>query len=96
MKRYFEEELEFLQQRKLPVPPFGAAYSINRGLWGTTIGGKPSSPPSVSSLAVSADAGSVVAMERLAALAVVVLVFPKGGDGRQGKDSQERQQQAGP
>jgi argininosuccinate synthase len=22
------------------VPPFGAAYSVNRGLWGTTIGGK--------------------------------------------------------
>jgi len=35
-----QEELEFLQQRKLPVPPSGAAYSINRGLWGVTIGGK--------------------------------------------------------
>ena len=35
-----QEELEFLQQRKLPVPPFGAAYSTNRGLWGVTIGGK--------------------------------------------------------
>jgi argininosuccinate synthase len=35
-----QEELEFLQARKLPVPPFGAAYSINRGLWGVTIGGK--------------------------------------------------------
>jgi argininosuccinate synthase len=33
------EELEYLQQHKLPVPPFGAAYSINRGLWGVTIGG---------------------------------------------------------
>ena len=33
------EELEYLQQRKLPIPPFGAAYSINRGLWGVTIGG---------------------------------------------------------
>jgi argininosuccinate synthase len=33
------EELEYLQQRSLPVPPFGAAYSINRGLWGVTIGG---------------------------------------------------------
>ncbi len=28
------------QQRKLPVPPYGAAYSVNRGLWGVTIGGK--------------------------------------------------------
>jgi argininosuccinate synthase len=34
------EELEYLQQRSLPVPAFGAAYSINRGLWGVTIGGK--------------------------------------------------------
>jgi argininosuccinate synthase len=34
------EELEYLQQRGLPVPPFGAAYSINRGLWGVTIGGR--------------------------------------------------------
>src|SRR5450631_4744000 len=34
------EELEYLQQRSLPVPPFGAAYSINRGLWGVTIGGQ--------------------------------------------------------
>jgi argininosuccinate synthase len=33
-------ELEYLQQRALPVPPFGAAYSINRGLWGVTIGGQ--------------------------------------------------------
>jgi argininosuccinate synthase len=34
------EQLAYLQERKLPVPPFGAAYSVNRGLWGTTIGGK--------------------------------------------------------
>jgi len=34
------EELEYLQRHSLPVPPFGAAYSINRGLWGVTIGGK--------------------------------------------------------
>src|ERR1700685_105788 len=34
------EELEYLQQAQLPIPPFGAAYSINRGLWGVTIGGK--------------------------------------------------------
>ena len=34
------EQLKFLEQRKLPVPPYGAAYSVNRGLWGVTIGGK--------------------------------------------------------
>src|SRR5215510_14962261 len=35
-----QDELEYLQRRGLPVPPFGAAYSINRGLWGVTTGGK--------------------------------------------------------
>ena len=35
-----QEELEYLKSRGLPVPPFGAAYSVNRGLWGVTIGGK--------------------------------------------------------
>jgi len=34
------EQLQFLEERKLPVPPYGAAYSINRGLWGISIGGK--------------------------------------------------------
>jgi argininosuccinate synthase len=34
------EQLQYLQDRALPVPPFGAAYSVNRGLWGVTIGGK--------------------------------------------------------
>src|ERR1700736_1816010 len=34
------EQLKYLEDHKLPVPPFGAAYSINRGLWGVTIGGK--------------------------------------------------------
>ena len=34
------EELAFLTDRGLPVPPYGAAYSVNRGLWGVTIGGQ--------------------------------------------------------
>ena len=34
------EQLKYLQEHNLPVPPFGAAYSVNRGLWGVTIGGK--------------------------------------------------------
>ncbi len=34
------DQLAFLQQRSLPVPPHGAAYSTNRGLWGVTIGGR--------------------------------------------------------
>jgi len=35
-----EEELAYLQERKLPIPGSGAQYSVNRGLWGVTIGGK--------------------------------------------------------
>ncbi|HXW74606.1 MAG TPA: argininosuccinate synthase [Steroidobacteraceae bacterium] len=35
-----EQELEYLRQRGLPVPPTGAKYSVNRGLWGVTIGGR--------------------------------------------------------
>ncbi len=34
------EQVTYLEARGLPVPPFGAAYSINRGLWGVTIGGQ--------------------------------------------------------
>lgn len=34
------EQLKYLQDRNLTVPPYGAAYSVNRGLWGVTIGGK--------------------------------------------------------
>jgi len=34
------EQLDYLKAKNLPIPPFGAAYSVNRGLWGVTIGGK--------------------------------------------------------
>lgn len=34
------DQLAYLEERKLPVPPHGAAYSINRGLWGVTVGGR--------------------------------------------------------
>ena len=34
------EQLDFLERRGLPRPPEGSAYSINRGLWGVTIGGR--------------------------------------------------------
>jgi len=33
------DEVSFLRERSLPVPPSGASYSVNRGLWGVTIGG---------------------------------------------------------
>ncbi len=34
------EQLQYLQEHQLPIPPYGGAYSVNRGLWGVTIGGK--------------------------------------------------------
>ena len=34
------EQLKYLEDHGLPIPAFGAAYSVNRGLWGVTIGGK--------------------------------------------------------
>ncbi|NQV87635.1 MAG: argininosuccinate synthase [Woeseiaceae bacterium] len=35
-----KEQLAYLEQHGLPLPAQGSAYSINRGLWGITIGGK--------------------------------------------------------
>jgi argininosuccinate synthase len=32
-------QVKFLEDRKMPVPTRGSAYSTNRGLWGVTIGG---------------------------------------------------------
>jgi argininosuccinate synthase len=34
-----EDSIAFLEARRLPVPAKAGAYSINRGLWGTTWGG---------------------------------------------------------
>jgi len=34
------EQLKYLQDHKFPLPPSGGDYSINRGMWGVTIGGK--------------------------------------------------------
>jgi argininosuccinate synthase len=34
-----KDQVAFLEARGVPVPKSGSAYSINRGLWGVTIGG---------------------------------------------------------
>jgi argininosuccinate synthase len=34
------EQIRFLEEHGLPLPEKGSDYSINRGLWGVTIGGK--------------------------------------------------------
>tara|TARA_R110002096_G_scaffold154_21_gene892 strand:- start:13902 stop:15116 length:1215 start_codon:yes stop_codon:yes gene_type:complete len=35
-----DEQLAYLEKHNLPMPAQGSAYSINRGLWGISIGGK--------------------------------------------------------
>jgi argininosuccinate synthase len=35
-----DEQLQYLRKHGLPLPAQGSEYSINRGLWGITIGGK--------------------------------------------------------
>ncbi len=35
-----EAQLEYLESHRLPLPAQGSDYSINRGLWGVTIGGR--------------------------------------------------------
>jgi argininosuccinate synthase len=35
-----DEQLAYLEKHGLPLPAQGSAYSINRGLWGITIGGR--------------------------------------------------------
>ena len=35
-----EEQLAYLEEHEMPLPAQGSAYSINRGLWGITIGGQ--------------------------------------------------------
>ncbi|MDH4130255.1 MAG: argininosuccinate synthase [Gemmatimonadota bacterium] len=34
-----ERAIAYLEERRLPVPPKAGAYSVNKGLWGTTWGG---------------------------------------------------------
>ena len=35
-----DEQMAYLEEHNLPLPAQGSAYSINRGLWGITIGGR--------------------------------------------------------
>jgi argininosuccinate synthase len=34
------EQIEYLEKHGMPLPSQGSAYSINRGLWGITVGGR--------------------------------------------------------
>lgn len=39
------QEVEYLAERKVAVPKKTAAYSVNAGMWGTTVGGKETHDP---------------------------------------------------
>jgi argininosuccinate synthase len=43
-----DEQIAYLNRNKLPLPAQGSAYSINRGLWGVTIGGQETLPSEAS------------------------------------------------
>jgi argininosuccinate synthase len=78
-------QVKFLEERKMPVPTRGSAYSTNRGLWGVTIGGT-ETLDSKGSIPASAWVLSAGALERPKPFGEVEIEFargvPVGLDGR--------------
>jgi argininosuccinate synthase len=72
-----ETQVDFLGERGMPVPTRGSAYSINRGLWGVTIGGT-ETLDSKQSLPESAWVLSSGALERALAPRIVTIAFTQG------------------
>ena len=72
-----EEQLAYLRQQALPLPAQGSAYSINRGLWGITIGGQ-ETLTSQESLPESAWVLSANAFDKPQQPSEHVLTFEKG------------------
>ncbi len=70
-------QVKFLEDRKLPVPTRGSAYSTNRGLWGVTIGGT-ETLDSKGSIPESAWVLSAGALEEPAAPSEIELDFTRG------------------
>jgi argininosuccinate synthase len=70
-------QVKFLEDRKLPVPTRGSAYSTNRGLWGVTIGGT-ETLDSKGSIPESAWVLSAGALEKLAAPREIDIEFLRG------------------
>lgn len=71
------DQLRYLEDRGLPVPAQGSAYSINRGLWGVTIGGR-ETLDSTQCIPESAWVLSANAMDRPAAMSQHTLGFDSG------------------
>ena len=70
-------QVKFLEERKLPVPTRGSAYSTNRGLWGVTIGGT-ETLDSKGSIPESAWVLSAGALERPKAFSEIEIEFARG------------------
>jgi argininosuccinate synthase len=70
-------QVAFLEERHMPLPQRGSAYSINRGLWGVTIGGT-ETLGSVESIPESAWVLSSGAFERAAAPTEITVDFERG------------------
>lgn len=70
-----QQEVDWLAQRGVSVPAKTLAYSVNQGLWGTTVGGRETHDPwaSVPESAYPAPSGGLKAEPR-----EVVLSFVKG------------------
>jgi len=70
-------QVEYLEERKLPVPSRGSAYSTNRGLWGVTIGGT-ETLDSKGSIPESAWVLSAGALEKPRAFKEIEIEFARG------------------
>jgi argininosuccinate synthase len=70
-------QVRYLEDRKLPVPTRGSAYSTNRGLWGVTIGGT-ETLDSKGSIPESAWVLSAGALDKLATPREIDIEFLRG------------------
>jgi argininosuccinate synthase len=72
-----QDQLDYLDKHGLPRPPSGSTYSINRGLWGVTIGGR-ETLDSVGSIPESAWVLSAAALTQPRAASNLTLSFKAG------------------
>jgi argininosuccinate synthase len=70
-------QVKFLEERKMPVPTRGSAYSTNRGLWGVTIGGT-ETLDSKGSIPESAWVLSAGALDKLESFSEIEVEFACG------------------
>jgi argininosuccinate synthase len=72
-----QEQIDYLTSHGMPVPAAGSAYSINRGLWGVTIGGT-ETLDSMGSIPESAWVLSSGAFDAARAASTIEITFERG------------------